>query len=282
MYLHSSNFIDLGDMEMHVTEWGVSANPALVLWHGLARTGRDFDELAHVLSQQYFVLCPDTIGRGLSSWAINPALDYTLASYERHALAMLDAYGITNCHWLGTSLGGLIGMSIASGTHAQRLSSLIINDIGPELPTTAIERIVNYVGAMPIFSTVLKAEHWLREVYAPFGPASDNFWRRMAQTSVRRMDNGTLTLHYDPAIVGPYYAPVSSFDSWQSYASINLPTHLLRGEKSDLLTIDIVKRMMVTGPRPGLTQFAYCGHAPSLSNKADIASVKAVLDTMAK
>ena len=129
------------DHEIHVTEWGDPSYPALVMWHGLARTGRDFDELASALSDRYFVLCPDTIGRGLSSWASDPEAEYSVEFYAGIAADLLDHYGIQRTAWLGTSLGGMIGMRLASGPHADRLTCLILNDIGPEVPSEAVQRI---------------------------------------------------------------------------------------------------------------------------------------------
>jgi len=252
--------------EIHVSEWGDPGAPALVMWHGLARTGRDFDELASHLSDSYFVLCPDTIGRGLSSWSNAPAEEYQPAFYARLALGLLDAYGIARADWIGTSMGGLIGMQIAGGADAGRLGQLIVNDIGPEVPAPAIERILAYAGALPDFATITEGEAWLRQVYLPFGPASDAFWRRMAETSLRRRGDGRLTLHYDPEIIAGMRADPNSLTIWDLWERIATPTHVLRGSLSDLLTEDVLARMVATGPRPGVTEFAECGHAPTLSS----------------
>ncbi|MFC2969662.1 alpha/beta fold hydrolase [Acidimangrovimonas pyrenivorans] len=275
-----SRYLRLGAHEMHVTEWGHPEQPPLVLWHGLARTGRDFDELARGLSHRWHVLCPDTIGRGMSSWSRDPDTDYTIATYAAHALAMLDAYGIGRCAWLGTSMGGLIGMDIASGPAAERLSALIVNDIGPELPQAAVDRIVAYAGTLPDFAGMAEAEAWLRQVYAPFGPAEDSFWQRMAECSVRRRDNGVLTLHYDPAIVRQFEVHPEDFSTWERYETIATPTQLIWGRQSDLLTEEIISRMQASGPRPKVTVYDSCGHAPSLVSAAAIADVSETLDRL--
>lgn len=272
-----SRFLRFGPHEMHVTTWGDAARPALVLWHGLARTGRDFDELARGLAGDWFVLCPDTIGRGMSSWAADPAADYSLATYSAHALGMLDAFGIERCAWLGTSMGGVIGMHIAAGPQAGRLRALIVNDIGPELPQPAVDRILAYAGNLPEFEDMAQAETFLRRVYAPFGPAEDSFWQRMAECSVRRRDDGALTLHYDPAIVRQFTDNADDFRSWDRYATIATPMHLIWGRQSDLLTAPIIARMQAEGPQPGLSVFDDCGHAPSLVSDAAIAEVRGVL-----
>ncbi|MGR3323720.1 MAG: alpha/beta fold hydrolase [Pseudooceanicola sp.] len=265
--------------EMHVTEWGDPARPPLVMWHGLARTGRDFDELAQALSDSYFVLCPDTIGRGLSSWARDPAAEYSVAHYADTAAALLDHYGIGSCDWLGTSMGGLIGMWMASGDHAGRIGRLIINDIGPEIPQEAVDRIVDYVSALPDFDRVSEGEAWLREVYRPFGPASDAFWRRMARTSLRRRGDGRLTLHYDPRITIQFTESAAELTSWDRFARITVPVHVLHGTDSDILPAGILDRMRAEGPRPGADAFP-CGHAPSLSREEDIARLRAILATL--
>lgn len=268
------------DHEVHVTEWGTPGLPPLVLWHGLARTGRDFDELAEALSDRFHIICPDTIGRGLSSWSQNPEAEYSIEYYAGIAADLLDHYGFDKAAWLGTSLGGLIGMRLASGPHADRLSCLVINDIGPEVPISAIQRIVNYVGDPPTFATVSEAETWLRAVYRPFGPAADRFWRRMARTSVRRNPDGSLTLHYDPKITIQFIASRDELTSWSRYARITTPSHILRGRSSDLLTPEILDMMRTQGPRPGVTELD-CGHAPNLSTPEDIRLIARLLDDLA-
>lgn len=267
------SFVTVMDHELHVTEWGDPASPPLIMWHGLARTGRDFDELAEALSDEYFVLCPDTIGRGLSSWAQDPEAEYCVEYYAGIAVDLMDQYGLDRVSWLGTSLGGLIGMRLASGPHADRLVCLLINDIGPEVPQAAIDRIVTYVSDQPVFETVRAAEAWLRAVYKPFGAADDRFWRRMARTSVRRLPDGQLTLHYDPRITIQFTESPEELSSWDRYAKITLPSHVYRGVTSDILPEAIVERMASSGPKPGVSEFD-CGHAPNLSRASDIALVR--------
>lgn len=271
--------IPVMDHEIHVTEWGDPSGKPLVMWHGLARTGRDFDELAAALSDRYFVICPDTIGRGLSSWSTNPEAEYSVEYYAGIATDLLDHYGFASADWLGTSLGGLIGMRIASGPQADRLSSLIINDIGPEIPQEAIDRIVTYVSDPPEFATVSEAEAWLRAVYRPFGSAPDGYWRRMARTSVRRLDSGKLALHYDPRITVQFSASRAELTSWDRYARIKTPCHVIRGRTSDLLTVDILDLMRQRGPRPDTTEID-CGHAPSLVMPEGADLIRSILHSL--
>ncbi|MGI3167046.1 alpha/beta fold hydrolase [Pseudooceanicola sp. 200-1SW] len=271
------SFVPVLDHELHVTEWGDPANPPLVMWHGLARTGRDFDELARALSDRFFVLCPDTIGRGLSSWSTNPEAEYSVEYYAGIAGDLLDRYGITRAAWIGTSMGGLIGMRMASGPLAERLSCLIINDIGPEVPQPAIDRILAYAGSAPEWRTVSEAEVWFRQAYIPFGPASDAFWRRMARASVRRKGNGMFTLHYDPKITVQFSASPEEMTTWDRWARIAIPVHAIRGADSDLFPAEIAARMGAEGPRAGCTVIDHCGHAPTLSRPQDIALIRRIL-----
>lgn len=272
------SFVPVGNHEIHVTDWGTPGNPALVMVHGLARTGRDFDEIAAALSDQYHVICPDMIGRGLSSWASAPSAEYRIENYANIALGLMDAFGLEQTAWLGTSMGGQIGMRLASGAHSARINGLLINDIGPEVPDAAIERIQDYVGNPQQFDGFAQAETWLREAYAPFGPASDAFWHRMSRTSMRRQPDGKLTLHYDPEIVRQFTDGAEEMTTWQRWAQITTPTHVFYGGQSDLLLPAILQRMLQSGPKPGQTCFADCGHAPTLSRGPDIAQVRDVLN----
>ena len=273
-------FVPVMDHEIHVTEWGTAGAPALLMAHGLARTGRDFDEIAAALSDEYHVLCPDMIGRGRSSWATAPVAEYSTEYYAGIATDLMDHYGIDRAAWLGTSMGGQIGMRLASGGHGDRLTCLLINDIGPEVPQNAVERILSYVGNPPHFDSFGQAESWLRSAYAPFGPASDEFWHRMARTSLRRRSDGRLTLHYDPAIVRQLTDTPEDLTTWDRWQKITTPSHVFYGAHSDLLTSDILQRMIASGPKPGTTVFEDCGHAPPLSRPDDIAKVRQVLNQL--
>jgi len=265
-----STYVPAAGFEVHVTEWGDRAKPALVMWHGLARTGRDFDEAAEALSNSYFVICPDTIGRGLSSWARRPEVDYSYRSFGDTALGLLDHYGIETIRWVGTSMGGLIGVTLAAGRLKGRISHLVINDIGPDIPDAGIGRIATYVGTPPVYDTVAEMAGWLRANYAPFGANSDAFWQRMVDTSVRRTDGGRVTVHYDPAIASQLTHHKADLDVWDAYDAITAPTLLLRGESSDVLASSVARRMTERGPKPRLVEFSGVGHAPTLATDAEI------------
>ena len=273
-------FVPVLGHEVYVAEWGDRSAPSLVMWHGLARTSRDFDELAAELARDHFVICPDTIGRGQSSWSQHPEAEYSIKHYTQIALGLMEHYGMEQAGWFGTSMGGLIGMRIASGPMAHRLNYLVINDIGPEVPQPAIDRILAYAAELPCFDTVAEADRWLRATYAPFGVAEEAFWQRMAATSLRRKGNGKLTLHYDPKILVQFTASAEELLSWDRYDRIELPMHVIQGATSDILPPKIVQRMCANGPRPTMTTVQGCGHAPNLSMPADVRFVREVISTL--
>lgn len=261
-----SRFIHAAGHEFHVTEWGRPEAPVLVMWHGLARTGRDFDTLAAILADRFRVLCPDTLGRGLSGWAREPAAEYTLAAYAGHAVALLDALGVAGpLDWVGTSMGGAVGMLLAAGSLRGRIGRLVMNDMGPALNPAAVARIRSYVTAPPDFATMTEFEAFLRQVYRPYGFLSDVEWRRMAETSVRRRDDGRLTVHYDPAVMRVFAETAGDFEAWAEYDRVQCPTLVLRGAESDLLLLQVAEEMTRRGPKARLEVIAGCGHAPALN-----------------
>jgi pimeloyl-ACP methyl ester carboxylesterase len=272
-----STYVQAAGFEMHVTEWGEPDRPALVMWHGLARTGRDFDEAAAALSDSYFVICPDTLGRGLSSWARDVTTDYSYATFGRTALGVLDHYGIDRLRWIGTSMGGLIGITLAAGALKGRMTHLVVNDIGPAVPAGGAGRIAAYVGNPPVYDTVAELEAWLRTNYAPFGPNSDAFWRRMADTSMRRTDEGRVTVHYDPNIVSQITHQNADLDLWDDYDAITAKTLLIRGANSDVLPAPVAAEMVRRGPKPRLVEFPGIGHAPTLASQAEIELLRGFL-----
>lgn len=272
-----SAYFTLRGREIHVSLWGSEGNPALVMWHGLARTGRDFDTIAAALKDDYFILAPDTLGRGLSQWAKDPAAEYRVEVYGEMAIELLDQLAIDRCRWIGTSMGGAIGMHLAGGTLRDRITHLVINDIGPEIPAAAIERIVTYVGNPPRFATLLEFEGWLRQVYAPFGFQTDAEWRRMAETSARRTDSGEITVHYDPRLVVPFREDDRLGNQWASYDAIIAKTLLVRGATSDLLSAALAAEMQRRGPRAELLEVPATGHAPPLNVPGQIGPILSML-----
>jgi len=182
----TSNYLTLEGRELHYMEWGAGHPETVIAWHGLARTGRDMDEVAAHLCSRYRVICPDTIGRGLSQWSPQPEKEYCLAFYGRLAVALMDALGVRAAHWLGTSMGGALGIHLAAGALKGRIRRLVLNDIGPKLGEAAVERIRTYAGNPAQFERVSELEQYFRTVYKPFGWLSDEQWRRLTESSTRR------------------------------------------------------------------------------------------------
>jgi pimeloyl-ACP methyl ester carboxylesterase len=179
--ISTSSYHRVAGRELHVTEWGHEHTEVVLAWHGLARTGRDMDDIAAHLAQRYRVLCPDTIGRGLSQWSPDPDREYCLAFYAQLAESLLDQLGIHRVLWLGTSMGGAIGLRAAAGALRGRIRKLVMNDIGPELPMAAQQRILNYAGNPSAFATVSELEAYFRTIYKPYGWLSDAQWRRLTE-----------------------------------------------------------------------------------------------------
>ncbi len=260
--------------ELHVTEWGRPDAEVVVAWHGLARTGRDMDDIAAHLAQRWRVLCPDTLGRGLSQWSPVPDDEYHLGFYAAQAVDLLDQLGIAQCHWLGTSMGGAIGLHAAACVLRGRIQRLVMNDIGPELAAPAVARIRAYAGNPPAFATVGALEQYFRTIYKPYGALTDAQWRRLTETSVRRLPDGRVTPHYDPAMVRQFVTHPADYDQWDAWDALPIPVLVLRGADSDLLLPDVAEAMRNRGPRAVVATIPGCGHAPALNTPAQFALVE--------
>jgi pimeloyl-ACP methyl ester carboxylesterase len=261
----TSHYLRCEGREIHYMAWGDPGAPAVVCWHGLARTGRDMDDLAAHLSQRYRVICPDTIGRGLSQWSPLPAQEYCLNFYARIAAGLADQLGLQRMHWVGTSMGGALGMVCAAGLLKGRIDRLVLNDIGPKLADSAVQRIRTYAGNPAAFDTVSELETYFRTVYQPYGALSDAQWRRLTESSTRRLPDGRVTPHYDPAMVQQFEHHPQDYDLWPVYDSLALPVLCLRGANSDLLLAETVQEMTQRGPRATVVTIEGCGHAPALN-----------------
>jgi len=257
-----------------VTEWGHAHAEVVVAWHGLARTGRDMDDIAEHLSQRWRVICPDTIGRGLSQWSPDPDREYSLAFYEQLACGLLDQLHIDRCCWLGTSMGGAIGLRAAAQALRGRIRKLVMNDIGPELPMAAQQRILTYAGSPESFATVSELEAYFRTIYKPYGWLSDAQWRRLTETSARRLPDGRVTPHYDPAMVRQFAVHPNDYLQWDAWDALDIPVLALRGESSDLLLPEVAEAMRNRGPRAVVVTLPHCGHAPALNTPEQFALVE--------
>jgi pimeloyl-ACP methyl ester carboxylesterase len=269
-----SRYAQLSGREMHWLEWGAPDAPVVIAWHGLARTSRDMDELAqHFAARGFRVICPDTIGRGLSQWSPLPDEEYQLSFYARIANALCDELRLGRVHWVGTSMGGAIGTVCASGLFEPRMkariASLVLNDNAPQLAQAAIERIRAYAGEPPAFGTVAELEAFFRTVYKPYGWLSDAQWRRLTESSTRRLPDGRVTPHYDPAMVRQFSAHDNDYLIWPHYDVIDVPVLCLRGAESDLVLPGVVEEMQRRGPGAAgqlqVIEIQGCGHAPALN-----------------
>ena len=258
---------------MAYREWGDPDNDrTLVCVHGLTRVSNDFDALAKALASDYRVVCPDVAGRGRSSWLRDPML-YQLPTYVADMVTLLARLDARTVHWFGTSMGGLIGMALASlpETPIQRM---IINDAGPLLGAAAIARIGAYVGETPRFATLEAAEAYIREITAPFGEHSDAEWRFLTEVVMRR-DGDAWVRHYDPALAAPFKAAQGAgaqgdTSLWHIYDAIRCPVLAVRGERSDLLSRDTHEQMATRGPKAELVTIAGVGHAPTFMHADQI------------
>ena len=273
-----SHYLACEGREIHYLDWGSADAPVVVAWHGLARTSRDMDDIAAHLAARYRVVCPDTIGRGLSQWSPAPEKEYCLEFYARLAVALLDQLGIRECAWLGTSMGGAIGIRLAAGALRGRIRRLVLNDIGPKLGEAAVARIRSYAGSPPQFDTVGELEAYFRTVYKPYGWLSDAQWRRLTESSVRRTPEGKVTPHYDPKMVMQFTHHPADYDQWEAWDAIETPTLCLRGETSDLLLPEVAEEMRRRGPRALVVTIAGCGHAPALNVPAQYEIVERFLE----
>jgi len=274
----TSHYVRCLGRELHLTAWGDPGRPVVVAWHGLARTGRDMDDLAaHLCGHGWRVLCPDTIGRGLSQWSPAPDDEYCLDFYARLAESLLDTLAVDRCAWVGTSMGGAIGLVAAAGPMRGRIERLVLNDNGPSLARAAIERIRSYAGSPAAFATVGELEQYFRTVYKPYGWLSDAQWRRLTETSVRRLPDGRVTPHYDPAMVRQFETRPDDYERWAEWDSLDIPVLCLRGQSSDLLLPDTAEQMRQRGPRAVVVEIEGCGHAPALNTPAQWALVERFL-----
>jgi pimeloyl-ACP methyl ester carboxylesterase len=254
------------------TEWGApSSQPPVICVHGLIRNGRDFDYLSLALEgegRQMF--CPDIVGRGKSDWLANPA-NYNYAQYIADLTALIARTGAESVDWIGTSMGGLIGMLLAAETNTP-IGRLVINDAGPFIPLAALRRIGAYLGNNPVFDDLEGVEKHLREIYSPFGDLTDENWRHLAHYSARPIRN-KFSLAFDPAIAQPFLAINQDVDLWWAYDRVRCPVLLLRGVDSDVLPGPIAQEMTQRGPRAELVEFPRIGHAPALMDSTQIATI---------
>ncbi|MGZ5155676.1 MAG: alpha/beta fold hydrolase [Caldimonas sp.] len=257
-------------------EWGDPASArVLVCVHGLTRQGRDFDTLARAMQGEFRVVCPDVAGRGESDRLADPAA-YQLTTYVADMVTLLARLDAESVAWVGTSMGGLIGIGLAALPESP-IRRLVLNDVGPALDAAGIARIAGYVGAPLTWASEDEAADYLQSISPGFGPHSREQWLALTRPMLRR-EGERLRLHYDPAIavalraITPAAAAAGEAALWAGYDAIRCPTLLLRGAGSDVLSPETASAMTARGPKARLHVFESVGHAPTLvaSNQVEV------------
>ena len=271
-------------------EWGARDNPRVVVCaHGLTRQGRDFDTLARALAADHRVVCPDVAGRGRSDWLADP-MAYQLPTYVADMVTLLARLGAEQVDWVGTSMGGLIGLGLASLRDREGRSPvrrLVLNDVGPTLQPEAIRRIGAYVGQPCRFASEEEAADYLWSISSGFGPHSREQWLALTRPQLRPVhdaEGAGFVPHYDPRIALPFQAVTPELAAageallWQRYDALRCPTLLIRGADSDLLSAATARAMTERGPRARLVELPGVGHAPTLVQPEQVALVRGFLD----
>ena len=270
-----------GFHRMAYVEWGDPDNPEVLMCvHGLTRMGRDFDRLARAMADRYRVVCPDVVGRGLSDWLREPAY-YGIPQYASDMVTLIARLDVERIDWVGTSMGGLIGIALA-GQAGAPIRQMVINDVGPRLGPVAIARIGSYVGQPVSFANLDEAVDYQSVAAAPFGLRTREQWRELVAPTLREV-NGRLAFRYDPSIAIPFRnttpeaAAAGEAATWALYDRITARTLLVRGAQSDLLTPETAAEMGQRGPRPRVVEVPEVGHAPTFMPAHEIELVRGFL-----
>jgi pimeloyl-ACP methyl ester carboxylesterase len=267
---------------MAYKEWGDPDNSnVLVCVHGVTRVSDDFDNMARDLCDRYRVICPDVVGRGRSGWLRDPR-HYQLPQYVADMVTLLARLNAGKVDWVGTSMGGLIGIGLAS-LQDSPIRKLVLNDIGPALNFAALSRIGDYIGQEVRFSTFEQAAEYIRSISAPFGPHTDEQWHKLASDVLRQDKDGQWIRHYDLALAIPFKEGTAESTQrgeamlWAAYDAVACPTLVIRGAESDLLTPDVAQQLTRRGPKAKLVELAGVGHAPTFMQADQIAVVRQFL-----
>ncbi len=263
-----------GFQRLSYTDWGdPGSNKVLLCVHGMTRNARDFDFLAAALAADYRVVCPTMLGRGSSDW-LAVKEDYDYPHYCAHVAALIAKLGVEQIDWVGTSMGGLIGMMLAFMPNSP-IRRLVMNDVGPVISIAAINRIAEYVGADPRFRSLDEAERYIREINASFGPLSDEHWRHVVRYYTRRTEQGDIALAYDPNIDWILKKePLEEVNLWPLWDGVRCPVLVLRGMESDVLTAATAQEMQRRKPAMRLVELEGIGHAPALMADEQITLVR--------
>jgi pimeloyl-ACP methyl ester carboxylesterase len=257
------------------TEWGDPANPRVLLCvHGLTRSGRDFDRLAANFADTYRVICPDVVGRGLSSW-LNVPNYYTVPQYVSDMVTLIARLDVDKVDWFGTSMGGLIGMALA-GLPDSPIQKMLLNDVGPHLEPAAVSRIGEYLGKPVQFETLQQGVEYAALLAQTFGPLTPEEWREINTPLLHERD-GAWYFRYDPRIAVPFGATTEEQAAAGEAAlrgalkATRAPVLVVRGEQSDLLSRETVQKMVAQGTAVSSVEIPGVGHAPAFVSADQIA-----------
>ncbi len=257
LWLHGFHRIDY-------SEWGDPHNPrVLICVHGLTRNGRDFDALARHLCAHYRVFCPDVVGRGTSEW-LPQKTDYGYPLYLSDMAALIARSGAQSVDWVGTSMGGIIGMMLAAQPGSP-IRKLVLNDVGSIVSAAGLQRLAGYVGQTQVFASLGEVEDYFRHTHQGFGPLTSEQWQHLAMHGATHGSDGKYRLRYDPAIATAFMgAPLMDIDLSMFWNAVQCPTLILRGAQSDLLLPQTLSLMQMGHPQLQIQEIPECGHAPAL------------------
>ena len=279
----TDEFVTVDGTELHYSAWGDADAPPVVCVHGLSRVGRDFDPLAERLADEYRLLCPDMPGRGLSEWAEEGEAEctYTGAAMADRCASFCDELGLEELRWVGTSMGGALGMALAAGPMRERITHLVLNDVGPapaadEEAQEGVERVIGYLTDPPTFRRLTVLEEFYRETYDTFSEMTDEEWRSFTVASARRVEDGRFAPAYDPRVVEPLLTEEPAMDPWEMWEAIEAPTLVLKGRHSDILADDTFGEMQERRPEIDTLEVD-CGHAPALNVDEQVRPVREFL-----
>ena len=258
--------------------WGDPRNPRVLLCvHGLTRRGSDFKTLAESMCNDYYVVCPDVVGRGDSDRLSNP-MQYAVPQYVADIAQLVKMLGVSQVNWLGTSMGGLIGMVYAAMPNSP-ICRMLINDVGPKIEPEAIKRLGSYVGQPFSFASRADALERLNQICASFGEHTPDEWETYNGPMLIER-NGLWIMHYDPDIavpfasVNPIMAKAGEMAMWHAFKQIHIPILIVRGAQSDLLSAATVVEMCKVNPYAHSIEIPNVGHAPAFVKKEQIALAK--------
>lgn len=266
--------------KMAYMEWGAQNKEVVICVHGLTRNSRDFDYLAKELSNHYRIICPDIPGRGKSEWLENAGL-YNYDTYVAIMKQFIEYLNVQEISWIGTSMGGLIGIILSATSEKQIIKNMVLNDIGPFIPEKSLRRIAKYTGMNPKFSNLEQAERYIRDILAPFGIKKDEDWKYITMHSIIEDKDGNIVLAYDPAIAKVFSNEDArkDIDLWNLWQKLNMNLLILRGTLSDILEKNTAERMVQNKDSAIVVEFENVGHTPALMDNDQINVIKNWLDS---